>query len=52
MYTEDDLLPLSGLQHLLFCERHCALIRVEQIWNENLFTAEGRIMHEHIRSQI
>jgi CRISPR-associated exonuclease Cas4 len=47
-YTEDDLLPLSGLQHLLFCERQCALIHVEQVWNENRLTAEGRIMHERV----
>jgi len=48
MYTEDDLLPLSGLQHLLFCERQCALIHIEQVWAENLLTAEGRIMHERV----
>ncbi|MEA3385215.1 MAG: CRISPR-associated protein Cas4 [Thermodesulfobacteriota bacterium] len=48
MYTEDDLIPLSALQHILFCERQCALIHVEQMWNENLFTAEGRIMHERV----
>jgi len=47
-YTEDDLLPLSGLQHLLFCERQCALIHVEQVWAENRLTAEGRIMHERV----
>ncbi len=47
-YTEDDLLPLSGLQHLLFCERQCALIHIEQEWTENLYTAEGRILHEHV----
>lgn len=47
-YSEDDLLPLSGLQHLLFCERQCALIHVEQIWMENRLTAEGRIMHERV----
>jgi len=47
-YTEDDLIPLSALQHLLFCERQCALIHIEQVWNENLFTAEGRIMHERV----
>ena len=47
-YTEDDLLPLSGLQHLLFCERQCALIHVEQVWAENVLTAEGRIMHERV----
>lgn len=47
-YTEDDLIPLSALQHLIFCERQCALIHVEQLWIENLFTAEGRIMHERV----
>lgn len=47
-YTEDDLLPLSALQHLLFCERQCALIHIEQAWAENLYTAEGRIMHERV----
>lgn len=48
IYTEDDLLPLSALQHLLFCERQCALIHIEQAWVENLYTAEGRIMHERV----
>ena len=49
-YSEDDLLPLSALQHLLFCERQCALIHIEQLWVENLYTAEGRIMHERVDS--
>lgn len=48
MHCEDDLLPLSALQHLLFCERQCALIHIEQVWAENRFTAEGRIMHERV----
>jgi CRISPR-associated exonuclease Cas4 len=47
-YLEDDLLPISALQHLVFCERQCALIHVEQAWDENRFTAEGRIMHERV----
>ena len=50
-YTEDDLLPLSGLQHLLFCERQCALIHIEQAWAENVLTAEGRIMHERVHKE-
>jgi len=49
-FSEDDLLPLSALQHLLFCDRQCALIHIEQIWVENLYTAEGRIMHERVDS--
>ena len=48
MYAEDQLLPISALQHLLFCERQCALIHVEQAWAENRFTAEGRNLHEHV----
>ena len=51
MHTEDDFLPLSALQHLLFCERQCALIHIERAWNENLFTAEGRVMHERVHSE-
>jgi CRISPR-associated exonuclease Cas4 len=41
-----DLVPLSALQHYLFCPRQCALIHVERLWAENVLTAEGRILHE------
>ncbi len=44
-YPECDLIPLSALQHLLFCERQCALIHVERVWLENRFTAEGQVLH-------
>lgn len=48
MFTEDDLLPLSGLQHLLFCERQWALIHIEQQWEENRLTQEGRVLHDRV----
>ncbi|BBO79966.1 CRISPR-associated protein Cas4 [Desulfosarcina ovata subsp. sediminis] len=48
MFAELDLLALSALQHICFCERQCALIHIEQVWLENRFTAEGRIMHERV----
>lgn len=38
-------LPISALQHLLYCERQCALIHLEHAWAENRFTAEGRVLH-------
>ncbi|MFH1024932.1 MAG: CRISPR-associated protein Cas4 [Planctomycetota bacterium] len=47
-YTEDELLPLSALQHLAFCERQCALIHIEQAWSENRLTAEGRNLHKRV----
>lgn len=50
MYTESDYLQLSGLQHLRFCPRQCALIHIEQAWSENFFTAEGRVQHEKVHS--
>jgi len=50
MYNEEDLLPLSGLQHLAFCQRRWALVQLEQQWEENLFTAEGKLLHEKAHS--
>jgi len=50
-YSEDDLLPISALQHLLFCERQCALIHIEQVWIDNIFTAQGRVMHERVHGE-
>ncbi|MCB1237254.1 MAG: CRISPR-associated protein Cas4 [Verrucomicrobiae bacterium] len=38
--------PMSALQHLLFCERQCALIHSERLWAENRLTAEGRVLHD------
>ncbi len=47
-YSENKYISLSALQHMLFCKRQCALIHIEQLWVENKFTAEGRIMHERV----
>lgn len=46
MDNQEDLLPLSALQHFIYCPRQCALIHIEQQWSENRFTAEGRGMHQ------
>ncbi len=45
-FSEDDFLPISALQHFAFCPRQCALIHLENLWDENRLTAEGRSMHE------
>lgn len=42
---DDDLLPISALQHYLYCPRQFALIHVERLWAENRFTAEGQLLH-------
>lgn len=50
LYHEDDLVMISALQHYLFCPRQCGLIHIEQVWAENQFTAEGRILHERVHT--
>jgi len=51
MYSEDNFIQLSALQHFLYCERQCALIHIEQVWQENRFTLEGQFMHEKADDQ-
>lgn len=48
---EDSFIQLSALQHYLFCERQCYLVHREMIWQDNLFTTEGNIMHERADEQ-
>ncbi|WP_298814692.1 CRISPR-associated protein Cas4 [Chloroflexus sp.] len=47
-YTVDELLPLSGIQHFLFCRRQWALIHVELQWQDNVLTVEGKQLHERV----
>ncbi|UTD28996.1 CRISPR-associated protein Cas4 [Bradyrhizobium sp. WD16] len=42
----DDPLPISALQHAVYCLRQAALIHIERVWAENRFTAEGRVLHD------
>lgn len=44
----DDFLPISALQHYAFCPRQFAMIHVEQAWEENYWTAQGRLLHERV----
>lgn len=46
-FSPDDLLPLSGIQHFLFCRRQWALIHVESQWRDNALTIQGKNMHKH-----
>ncbi|MFN0167515.1 MAG: CRISPR-associated protein Cas4 [Bryobacteraceae bacterium] len=43
---DDSMLPLSALNHLLYCERRCALIHIEGIFVENVYTLEGTLAHQ------
>lgn len=51
-YAEEDLLPLSGIQHFAFCERQWALIHIEQQWAESVRTVEGRHLHDRAHNPL
>jgi len=51
VYSEDDLLPISALQHLAFCRRQWGLIHLEQQWSDNRLTAEGTLSHERAHDE-
>ncbi len=43
---DEDLIPISALQHYLYCPRQCALIHIERQWTDNRQTAEGHLLHK------
>jgi CRISPR-associated exonuclease Cas4 len=45
MTAEDEPIPLSAVQHAVYCLRQAALIHIERLWAENRFTAEGDVLH-------
>lgn len=46
--SDARLVNISALQHFAFCQRQCALIHLEQVWQENYLTAHGRQLHERV----
>lgn len=46
MYSEDDYLMISGIQHFLFCPRQRALIHIDNTWDDNLYTKNGDLIHQ------
>ncbi len=44
-------IPISALQHYIFCPRQCALIHIEGLWAENRLTVEGRTLHRKAHAE-
>lgn len=51
MYSEEDYLMLSGIQHFAFCRRQWAIIHIEQQWAENYRTTAGELMHKKAHNE-
>lgn len=46
MFADDELVPISALAHYVYCPRRAALLFIERQWADNVFTIEGRHVHE------
>jgi CRISPR-associated exonuclease Cas4 len=47
-WSDDEIVTVSAIQHYSYCPRQCALIHLEQIFEENLYTMRGRRVHEQV----
>jgi len=50
MSDSDQIILISALQHYAYCPRQFALIHIEQVWNDNFYTAHGNLLHERVDS--
>ena len=48
MDESDEFVMLSALQHFVYCPRQFALIHLEQVWQENIYTLRGLRVHERV----
>ena len=46
MWSDDETVMISAIEHYSYCPRQCALIHVEAIYDENVFTLRGTRAHE------
>jgi len=46
--TDDDPIMISALEHWSYCPRQCALIHLEQTFDENLYTLRGNAAHARV----
>lgn len=44
-WSDDELVMISALEHWSYCPRQCALIHLEQTYDENLYTLRGNRAH-------
>jgi CRISPR-associated exonuclease Cas4 len=47
-WDEAEIVPVSALEHYAYCPRQCALIHIEQVFEENVYTLRGAALHERV----
>lgn len=51
MYSEENFIQINAIQHYIFCPRQCGLIHIDDVWQDNLFTVRGEILHEKVDTE-
>ncbi len=54
--TLEPVIPISAIEHFVYCPRQCALIHCDGVWSDNVHTVGGTRAHrrvdgEHHRSE-
>lgn len=47
-WPEDQTVLVSAIEHYSYCPRQCALIHVEQVFEDNVYTVRGELAHERV----
>ena len=50
-YDDSELVQVSALEHWVYCPRQCALIHLEQTFDENIYTLRGRMEHDRAHEE-
>lgn len=50
-WRDEELVLISALEHWSYCARQCALIHLEQTYDENIFTLRGNRAHERAHNE-
>lgn len=44
-WSDEELVIVSAVEHYSYCPRQCALIHVERVYDENVYTLRGSLAH-------
>jgi len=50
--SDDDFIMISAITHYSYCPRRCALVHIEHVFEENVFTLRGTMAHERVDQPI
>ncbi|MEW6536430.1 MAG: CRISPR-associated protein Cas4 [Candidatus Auribacterota bacterium] len=47
-WDDNQIVPISALEHYLYCPRQCALIHNEGVFTDNVLTISGKLDHQRV----